>query len=1079
MQRVASLRTLALGAGVLLLAPAAGGAQSRADTLELVVAATTDVHGHLRGWDYFAARPDTVRSLARAATVVDSLRAAHPGRVVLVDAGDLLQGTPLTYVAARVAPDAPHPVPAAMNALRYDAAAIGNHEFNYGLETLDRAIGQARFPFLAANARRADGTPAYKAWTMVERGGARVAIVGGTTPGSMVWDRDHLAGKVAIGDIVPAVRDAAAEARRAGADVVVAVLHAGLDGPSSYDTVTTRLPSENVSARVAREIPGLDLVVFGHSHRALADTTIGGALVMQPKNWSESVGVARLSLVRRAGKWAVVARRGQLVPTVGRAESPAVLAATDSAHARAVAYAASAVGTTAVAWRSDSLRRVDTPLVDFMLEVMRRTAGADLAAGAAYADAGLDAGPITVAELARLYPYENTLRAVRVTGAQLRAFLEHSSRYYAGVDASGNPVVDRTVPGYNYDMVAGADYVLDLRRPIGQRVTTLTYRGRLVADTDSFTLALNNYRQTGGGGFAMLAGAPQVHDRGLEIRQLLIEEAKAAGTLDPARYHTRNWRLETGAPTSAPLRVAQDTATNRVRKDVGPAIRRRAGLPRRLRILAMNDFHGALEPLGDARGVVRGGAGPFAAALARVRAECRPPACVSILLDGGDEFQGTPASNLTYGRSVVGVMRELGVVASALGNHEFDWGVDTLRARIRELPYTVLGANVTTDDGRRLPWLPADTLIVRNGLRIGIVGVADPATPRTTKVLNVKGLRFGPPAPAVDERARALRARGADLVVVTGHIGAYCDADRDNDAGSAGAAAAAPRECAGEVVELARQLREPVAAIVSGHTHSRVATVVNGIPIVQARTAARALGVIDLPLDGGAPTVEVREVIADSVGAVPARMASLVSERLAEVRSKVEQRIVEVADAMPREPDEQYALGNVIADAQRWATRADVAIMNNGGIRTGLPAGTATFGRLYEIQPFGNTLYTLRVRGRDLKAYLPRLVARDRPRWHVSGVSIVYDTTRAGPARFVSATLDGGRAIEDDQLYAVTINDFLVTGGDGVTLAEGAASVTATNVVDVDALIGYLRQLPQPVRAPSEVRIRNQAEGAR
>jgi 2',3'-cyclic-nucleotide 2'-phosphodiesterase (5'-nucleotidase family) len=153
--------------------------------------------------------------------------------------------------------------------------------------------------------------------------------------------------------------------------------------------------------------------------------------------------------------------------------------------------------------------------------------------------------------------------------------------------------------------------------------------------------------------------------------------------------------------------------------------------------------------------------------------------------------------------------------------------------------------------------------------------------------------------------------------------------------------------------------------------------------------------------------------------------------------------------------------------------------MNNGGIRTGLPAGTATFGRLYEIQPFGNTLYTLRVRGRDLKAYLPRLVARDRPRWHVSGVTLVYDSTRTGAERLVSATLDGGRAIQDDQLYAVTINDFLVTGGDGVTLAEGAASVTAANVVDLDALIGYLRQLPQPVRAPAEVRIRNAAEGSR
>ncbi|GLC28051.1 hypothetical protein rosag_45640 [Roseisolibacter agri] len=1093
---------LSLAVAILGGAHVAGaqGAPRAADSLELLIASTTDVHGRLRGWDYFAGRADTVRSLARAATVVDSLRAAHPDRVVLVDAGDLLQGTPLTYVAARVAPDQPHPVSAAMNAMRYDAAAIGNHEFNYGVETLDRATGQARFPFLAANLRRTDGGRAYRAWTMVERGGAKVALVGGTTPGSMVWDRDHLKGKVTIGDIVPAVRAAAAEARAAGADVVVAVLHSGLGEPSSYDTVSTGLPSENVAARVAREVPGLDVVIFGHSHRQLPDTTIGGALVMQPKNWAESVGVARLALVRRDGKWAVASKRGTLVPTVGRAESPAVLAATDAGHARAVAYAASEVGRTTVAWRADSSRVADTPLLDFVLEVMRRTAKADLAAGAAFSlEAGLDAGPVTVAEMARLYPYENTLRAVRVSGAQLRQFLEHSARYYRPFDAANASasIVDPSVPGYNFDVVAGADYVLDVSRPVGQRVTSLSVHGRPVADTDSFTLALNNYRQTGGGGFAMLAGAPVVYDEGLEIRQLLIDEAKARGTLDPADYFTPNWRLEPAAAvgaayasmrgdatgraaagasavraTTAAAAAAQDTGAIRVRKDA-PAIRRRPGLPTTLRIIGMNDFHGGVEARADTRGVRRGGADALAAAIARARSECRPPACVSILLDGGDEFQGTPASNLTYGRAVVPIMKELGVVASALGNHEFDWGVDTLRARLRELPYTVLGANVRTTDGKKLPWLRDDTLVVRNGLRIGIVGVADPSTPRTTKVLNVKGLVFGPMAPAIDERARALRARGADLVVVTGHIGGYCDRDGENDPGSAGAAG--PTPCTGEVFTLARELREPIAAIVSGHTHSRVATIVNGIPISQGRSSGRGLGVIDIPLAGGAPRVEMREVVADSMGPVPPRVAALSARALADVQARVTRVVAEVAEAMPREPDEQYAVGNLIADAQRWATRADVAIMNNGGIRTGLPAGPATFGRLYEIQPFGNTLYTLRVRGRDLKAYLPKLVTRDRPRWHVSGVTITYDSTKTGTARFVAATLDGGKAIEDEQLYAVTINDFLVTGGDGVTLAEGAASVVETKVVDVDALMGYLRQLPQPVRAPTEVRIRNVA----
>src|SRR5918992_4243166 len=198
----------------------------RPATTEIVVAATTDVHGWLRGWDYYANAPDTTRGLTRAATIVDSLRAAHPGRVILVDAGDLLQGNPLAY-AARIASDTVSPIVGAMNAMRYDAAAIGNHEFNYGVPFLDRAVGQARFPFLSANTYHVDGARKYRAWTVVERAGVRVAIIGGTTPGVNVWDRDNVRGRVTVRAIIPDVRASVREAREAGADVVVVVLHSG------------------------------------------------------------------------------------------------------------------------------------------------------------------------------------------------------------------------------------------------------------------------------------------------------------------------------------------------------------------------------------------------------------------------------------------------------------------------------------------------------------------------------------------------------------------------------------------------------------------------------------------------------------------------------------------------------------------------------------------------------------------------------------------------------------------------------------------------------------------------------------
>jgi 2',3'-cyclic-nucleotide 2'-phosphodiesterase (5'-nucleotidase family) len=523
--------------------------------MTLVIAGTTDVHGRLRAYDYYQNAPEPGRGLTRVATIFDSLRAAHPGRVILVDAGDLLQGNPMTYVAARSPVGPTHPVIGAMNAAGYDAMAIGNHEFNYGLPVLERALAGARFAVLAANAYSVDGRPAFRRWTMVERGGVRVGIVGATTPGSMVWDREHLRGRLVIRDIVPEVRSAAAEARAAGADVVLAVLHSGLDEPASYDTASTGLPGENVSARVAREVPGLDVIVYGHSHREMADTVIGGVLLMQPRNWATSAAVAELRLEPRAGRWHITSKRGRLIRASGHVEHPAILAATEAAHRAALAYAAETLGTTAVAWRADSARVKDTPIVDLILEVQRRRAGADLASTAAFnLRASLDTGAITVAEVAALYPYDNTLRAIRVSGRQLREYMERSAQYFVRAP-DGRAAVDTTIPGYNYDMLAGVDYAIDLRRPAGSRITGLSVRGRPVADTDTFTLALNNYRQTGGGGFSMLASAPVVFESREDIRELLIDEVRRRKTVRPDDYFRLNWRLEPSAAVDEAYRA--------------------------------------------------------------------------------------------------------------------------------------------------------------------------------------------------------------------------------------------------------------------------------------------------------------------------------------------------------------------------------------------------------------------------------------------------------------------------------------------------------------------------------------------
>ncbi len=547
------LVSAALPLGLGLLLPAGAGAQQQ---VSLVVAATTDVHGRIRAWDYYANAADPSRTLAGAATIVDSVRAANPGAVLLVEGGDILQGNPLTFVAAKVAPPVAHPVIAAMNVMRYDAAVLGNHEFNYGVPFLRKAMNDARFPFLAANIETGRGAPFVAPWMLTQRKigkqTIRVAIIGATTPGSNVWDRDNLrSAELTVTDIMPAVKRAVEQARKK-ADVVIVLLHSGLNEPASYDTLSTGLPSENVAARVPREIPGIDVVVYGHSHKEMVDTVINGALVMQPRNWAASVALGTLTLRKERRHWKVVGHRGQSVKVAGHAESPMVVAASNGTHNKTLAWVNQPVGRTSVPWRADSARVADMPITDLVNEVMRRATGADLAATAAFAlDAGLEPGNITQAALSKLYPYDNTLRAVRISGAQLRLFLEHSARYYRTLGADGRApaggLIDPQVPGFNFDVVSGADYTIDVSRPVGNRITRLEYRGKPVAPQDSFTMALNNYRQGGGGGYTMLAGAPVVFQKDVDIRQLIIDEVQKAGALDPAQYAHRNWTLEPAA----------------------------------------------------------------------------------------------------------------------------------------------------------------------------------------------------------------------------------------------------------------------------------------------------------------------------------------------------------------------------------------------------------------------------------------------------------------------------------------------------------------------------------------------------
>jgi 2',3'-cyclic-nucleotide 2'-phosphodiesterase / 3'-nucleotidase / 5'-nucleotidase len=1079
-RRAAGGRAPAVISGVLLCtavltacAPAATptraptpAAVTAADTLSIVLLGTTDVHGRLYHHDYYTDRA-TDHGLALLKPLVDSVRAAHPGRTLLFDSGDLLQGNPLGLVYARQYADEPNPIIRAMNLLQYDAAAIGNHEFNYGIPHLQRAVDQATFPFVSANIY-GHGTAehAFRPYTLIPvrtpaGDSLIVGVTGNTPPGVHVWDRENVTGVLEFREIVSSVRAVVRQMRSAGADVVIVLSHGGLEG-TSYDTVTTGLPPENAAAELARQEPGIDVIFLGHTHRELADTTINGVLLTQARNWAASLAAVTLTATRAPdGEWRVLRKRGEILrPDAGRADR-ALLDSLRWEHERTVAFVNARIGTATERLAARESRVRDTPIIDFINDVQRRVSGAQLSSTAAFRiDAELPAGDITIANVAALYPYDNTLKAIRISGAQLRAYLEKSAEYYAGWPApGGSTVTNFSVPGYNFDIVSGVDYTLDISRPVGQRVTALMYERRAVRDDETFTLALNNYRQSGGGGYDMIAGAEVVYDRGEDVRELLIEEIRRRGTVRPADFFRQSWRLEPAAAADAAL--LEQTARELSDAAAAQAGAAQARERKRLRVLATNDFHGRLETMTPswAGGRPVGGAAALATYFRMEREGFGGP---TILLDGGDIMQGTPLSNLTQGRSTIAYYNAVGYGAAALGNHEFDWGRAVLQERIAQARFPWLAANILVSGTDTTPSWVRDTATFQVGnIRVGVIGIITEETPGKTMAAHVAGLEFADGAATIDRWVPALRRSGADFVVVVAHEGATCDEEMTS--------------CEGPMIDWAQRLTQKPDLMVGGHTHEIVRWHANGIAIIETGMWGTRYGVVDLErVSPDSVAVWIRGTPVAWADRVPAdtAMAALVERVRTEIGPQLTRPIVQTAEPLERGAGEN-PMGRLIADAQRWKADAQIAVMNAGGVRAALPAGPVTWGDLYQVHPFGNMIVVLELRGADLRQVLEHAVRGSAVDAHVSGIIVDYDQERPAGSRIVSVRLQDGTPLRDDAIYRVAVNDFLASGvGDGYAPFARSLSETPTGMTDLDVLIEYVQMLPQPIQPPRDERFR-------
>ncbi|MCY7315167.1 MAG: bifunctional 2',3'-cyclic-nucleotide 2'-phosphodiesterase/3'-nucleotidase [Rubrivivax sp.] len=588
---------------VLACALAVCAAAAQAQQLKLRILGTTDLHVSLLAYDYYQDQVADEYGLARTATLIEAARSEVPN-TLLFDNGDLLQGNPLGDYVARVQPLQPgqvHPAYKVMNALGYDAANIGNHEFNYGLPFLRRAIAGAAFPYVSANviedAGPMLGEPAFKPYVMLQRSFVdeagngqvmKIGVIGFVPPQFMQWDRSSLSGKVAARDIPATARALVPKMRAEGSDVVVVLAHSG------FEFGQTVFFAENTVARLA-EVPGVDAIVFGHSHgefpgrffnrHAKVDLergTINGVPAVMAGFWGSHLGVIDLVLDKSAAGWKVGDARGALRPVFDRstrqavAADPMVAELVRAEHEGTLASMRAKVAQTLAPIYSYFAQVADDPSVQLVSRAQmaygkKALAGTPhaalplLSAAAPFKTGGsagaanytdMPAGPLAVRNVADLYVYPNTVDIVKSSGAQVRQWLEMSATAFNRIDPAGAPeqeLINSAFPSFNLDTPDGVRYRIDVTQPArydrsgklvapdARRIARLLYDGKPIDEAAMFAVVTNNYRASGGGNFPGLDGSTVVLHAPDENRAALLQYLQAVERVEPTA--DGNWSI--------------------------------------------------------------------------------------------------------------------------------------------------------------------------------------------------------------------------------------------------------------------------------------------------------------------------------------------------------------------------------------------------------------------------------------------------------------------------------------------------------------------------------------------------------
>ncbi len=516
----------------------------------ITVLATTDIHSDIWGFSYENDKETNNTGMARAYTYIKEVRKENPNNVVLVDNGDTIQGNILTDDIYNKQ-DGPHPVIQAMNYMKYDSMTLGNHEYNFGISMINRIIAQANFPILAANVHYLDGTPLANSYTIIERSGTKIGIIGITNPNAPTWDGEKVAalkfegGAQTCRSVIDEIKDKC--------DVLICVAHLGETAEFDQDY------ESDAGLKIAEECPELDLLMLGHFHSDV-NTEVNGVKILECKKNAATVARFDISIDENNK---VTDVKTQLVdmakyePSKEIRELPIVAEAHQATRdfiKGGVKDENGEVQSVPLGFASETFQPVnemkgipegklrDTAVIDLINKVELMNSNADVVSAALFKDTSdLPKGALNYGNIFDIYKYDNTLYTVEITGAELKEYMEWAVRGLNTFhDGDLNISFDKEYPGYLYDMFAGVNYEVNVSKPIGSRIENVTFKGKPLDPNQKLILGVNNYRYSGLKAAKIIAGKRNWESSN-SIRDMIVNYLEEMGTISPEVDN--NWKL--------------------------------------------------------------------------------------------------------------------------------------------------------------------------------------------------------------------------------------------------------------------------------------------------------------------------------------------------------------------------------------------------------------------------------------------------------------------------------------------------------------------------------------------------------